>query len=583
MLNMTLANDRQRQEIVHDRGPLEFGRLPKPNCQQIVVDDPYTSREQLRVEELRTGDVRVHNLGAPITLPDGSLLPSGHGKTLIAPVRIAFGTSTLDIAVAPTDDVYSTSMQTIAKPSKLAMPLKSANIIAGQAAPSAETLTRWFEALLGVQRGAAGSQEFYADTARAVVELVGLDRGMVLLRRCDEWEAVASHSVKSGDQHPFSRRVLAQVVSQERTYFQKFQGGATGQSLANIEAVVASPVFNERDEVAGVVYGSRDMLSDSGQSGIDPLEAQFVQLLAGAVSAGLARLASEAEAARARVQFEQFFSPELAGALQRDPGILAAQQRELTLLFADLRGFSRLAERIEPSETYHLLADILDRLTNKVMDHGGVVIDYYGDGLAAMWNAPTSEPRHADRAAQAALAMIDELQAINGRWAEKLGSSIRLGIGLNTGTAQVGNSGSKRRLKYGPRGHSVNLTSRVEAATKVLGATCLMTGSTNAALTASLPRRRICRVRLPGLAEPVELFELSPDKSADARAAHFKGYEAALDLWERDQAAECLKACLELQQIDPDDGPTRFLLSRAEQRIEAGSAPFDPALSIETK
>src|SRR5262249_52486127 len=161
-------------------------------------------------------------------------------------------------------------------------------------------------------------------------------------------------------------------------------------------------------------------------------------------------------AARARVQFEQFFSPELARALERDSGILAANDRELTLLFADLRGFSKISERIGASETYLLLADILDRLTNQIMDHRGVVIDYYGDGLAAMWNAPTEVPQHADLAVQAAAAMIGELPTINSHWKERLGGEIRLGMGLNTGRAQVGNSGSQRRLKYGPRGHTVN-------------------------------------------------------------------------------------------------------------------------------
>ena len=65
MLHITLANDRQRRQIVHEAGPIEFGRLPKPGCEQIVVDDPYTSREQLRLEELPTGDVRIHNFGSP--------------------------------------------------------------------------------------------------------------------------------------------------------------------------------------------------------------------------------------------------------------------------------------------------------------------------------------------------------------------------------------------------------------------------------------------------------------------------------------------------------------------------------------
>jgi adenylate cyclase len=319
MLHLTLANDRQRRQIVHESGPLEFGRLPKPGCEQIVVDDPYTSREQLRIEELKSGDVRITNLGSPIVLQDGSKLPSGQVRTFIAPLRIGFGTTTLEIGVVPADDAFASSMHTIARPmmsagSTPAVAASASLSVSADETPSAETLTRWFEALLSVQKAAAGSQEFYADTARAVVQLVGLDRGLVLLKQGDEWQAVASFSIKSGDQRQFSRRVLAQVATQQRTYFQKLDSNTLAQSLANIEAVVASPIFDERGNVAGVVYGSRDANSSATQHGIQPLEAQFVQLLAGAVSTGLARLASEAEAARSRVQFEQFFSPELAGA-----------------------------------------------------------------------------------------------------------------------------------------------------------------------------------------------------------------------------------------------------------------------------
>lgn len=584
MLQIALANERQRRQVTHEGGPLEFGRLAKPNCDfHIVIDDPYTSREQVRLEELDNGDVRIDNLGSPITLPDGSKLPTGKSINLISPARIAFGTTTAEITVVPKDP-FSASMHTIDPPSRSGAPVTPSDSIAAEEAPSAERLTRWFEALLGVQRAAAGSQAFYADTARAVVQLVGLDRGMVLLRRGDDWETTASYSTKRGDTQQFSRRVLAEVTQQQRTYYQQFRDDAHAMSLANIEAVVASPIFSEHGNVAGVVYGSRDVNAGNAARGILPLEAQFVQLLAAAVSTGLARVAQEAEVARARVQFEQFFSPELAAALQRDKGILAAQERELTLLFADLRGFSRVAERIGADETYKLLTDILDRLTNQVMDHGGVVIDYYGDGLAAMWNAPTDQPQHADLAAEAAMAMLWELPDLNQTWEAKLGTKIRLGIGLHTGTAQVGNSGSKRRLKYGPRGHAVNLASRVETATKVVRATCLLTSSTEAALTITVPRRRVCQAQLPGLAEPVDLYELPASPHDPTWPARCERYEEALKAWENEHPDACLRICQSMQEeFGPGDGPAEWLAAKAQDRLADSSSAFMRVFAVETK
>ena len=98
------------------------------------------------------------------------------------------------------------------------------------------------------------------------------------------------------------------------------------------------------------------------------------------------------------------------------------------------------------------MGDVMNALTAAVMDLDGVVIDYYGDGLAAMWNAPVDQPEHPEWACRAALRMIDSLPAVQTKWAHLLVDELRLGIGVHTGLAQVGNAGSSRRTKYGPRG-----------------------------------------------------------------------------------------------------------------------------------
>ena len=134
-----------------------------------------------------------------------------------------------------------------------------------------------------------------------------------------------------------------------------------------------------------------------------------MQLLAAAVGAGLARQQKEAEAARSRVQFEQFFSSALANQLQADPTMLDGRDCQITVLFSDIRGFSGLSERLAPAETCRLVGDVMERLTGRIVEHGGVVVDYVGDGLLAMWNAPVAQADHAVLACRAALAMIDEL------------------------------------------------------------------------------------------------------------------------------------------------------------------------------
>ena len=166
---------------------------------------------------------------------------------------------------------------------------------------------------------------------------------------------------------------------------------------------------------------------------ISPLEAQLTQVLAAAVAAGLARVESEAQASRRRVQFEQFFTSDLVAALDSDPALLEGREREVTVLFADIRGFSAVSERLSPRLTCELVRDVMEHLTARIMESAGVVVDYVGDGLLAMWNAPLEQPDHAVRACRAALAMRDGLPELNRNWQDRL----RGNLGLGSASTQV--------------------------------------------------------------------------------------------------------------------------------------------------
>src|SRR5262249_31106841 len=151
--------------------------------------------------------------------------------------------------------------------------------------------------------------------------------------------------------------------------------------------------------------------------------------------AGLARLEQEAEVTRSRVQFEQFFSADLARELQRNPRLLDGQERTVTAMFCDIRGFSRLSEGLSPSDVCRILADVMERVTARITAHEGVVVDYMGDGLLAMWNAPSDQPDHAVLACRAAVGILEEVPRISADWQERVGRPITLGVGLNTGPA----------------------------------------------------------------------------------------------------------------------------------------------------
>lgn len=591
MLRICVSNQQQQRTIDHPAGPLEFGRIPKRGVNRVVLDDPHVSRNQLRIRERSGSKLLVENLSERIVcyLPNGEAVNAGESQEVDLPVRISVGATVLDILLSGQEDsARAQNWHTIQQPVRpTGVSLANRSLAGMGESILPQTLAHWFETVISVQRSAAGSQEFYSDTARAVVELVGLDRGMVLLRNeisREEWRVVASHSVHAGVTPSFSRTILDRMVREGRTFFQPSEIASQTGSMMGVEAVVVSPVFDERDTVVGAVYGLRAGITRSQNTGIQPLEAQVVQLLAAAVGVGLARQQREAEAARSRVQFEQFFSSALAQELERDPTLLDGRDRAVTILFADLRGFSGLSEKLDPADTFRLVNDAMEMLTKCVLDHSGVLVDYVGDGLLAMWNAPTDVPDHATLACEAALAMLDCLPKLTLQWEPLVRQSLGLGIGINTGEARVGNAGSSRRFKYAPLGHAVNLASRVQGATSQLGVQALITESTKSLLQRPLATRRLCQARLQGISTPVSLHELFGREADPQWQAMRNRYEQGLSLFESGQWD---KACQELAHSTTEfprmDLPTLTLIKRVTECLQSPPASFVPVFDLKHK
>lgn len=593
MLRFHVTNKREQQTFEHLTGAIEFGRGPQrgttPRC---VIQDSYVSKDHVVVEETGPGNIRIENLSQrnSIRLNDNSVIATSSRRDFPSPVRLTVGETIIDIEVVE-DKSGEGPLETISAPAIAAGRLKGGpqqhSLLDLGRTPTPETLTHWFETVIAVQRSAAGSPEFYDQTAKAVVALVGLDRGLIVLRKNGRW-MVQARCPEDGDTigREFSLTIVERVLKDRRTFFQSQASAAsTSESLQGVEAVVASPIFDARDQVAGVVYGCRSRFTAHVGLGIGPLEAQVMQLLASAVGAGLARQEQEAEAGRLRVQFEQFFSADLARELQRNPRLLDGQEREITVLFSDIRGFSRMSEKLGPAETCKLVSDVMDELTGRVRDCEGVVVDYSGDGIMAMWNAPANQPDHAVKACRSALSMIASLSDLDARWKEKLGVPLRLGIGLNTGAALCGNTGSKQKFKYGPLGHAVNLASRVEGATKHFGVPLLITGSTRAQLGDAFAVRRLCKVRVVGIDGAVELFELVSEGAAPEWLPRCKAYEEALTQYE---GGNFIAACRSLYTLLTDDKghqdlPTLNLLARAVSCIKTKPENFDGVIDLDSK
>ena len=352
-------------------------------------------------------------------------------------------------------------------------------------------------------------------------------------------------------------------------------------SLVNVQSFVAAPFLNRNGEVLGVLYGERRANSQL-RPPIREIDAKLVELLAYGVASGLARIEQERQLIAERVRFEQFFTPELARMLEiRGDEMLAARDAEITVLFCDIKGFSRISAACGAALAVEWVCDVLSELSDCVVEYQGVLVDYSGDALEAMWGAPLATEKHATLACRAALRMRATLTAINERWQHRLGEATDISIGIHSGAAQVGNIGSRRKYKYGALGTTVNLTSRIQGATKYVGQSVLASKSTTLKADQAFAFRRLCTIRTVNIIEPVAIYELCEDPNSNWVSLK-KAYELALQHFE-EQRFEDANTVLKRLLVDfPQDQPTRRLFERLSH-VDRMSQAFDSIWTLDGK
>lgn len=448
-----------------------------------------------------------------------------------------------------------------------------------------EELISWLDNALEVLQSAVDSDDFFHRAVKSAVEMVELDLAHLVLFGNDESKIEATHACnpKLPVREP-SRKILEIVRREKRSFWQSLDFKSQNTvSLQGIESVVVSPIMDQNGGVKGALYGMRLFSPASvARDPIGEIESRLVELLAKVVATGLARLEQQKVAVAAKVQFEQFFTPQLAQQLSRLPDWDKGREAHVTALFSDIRGFSRISEKLDPAVTVLWIQDVLGMLSDCVLRNGGVLVDYIGDALMAIWGAPEEQPDHAARACMAALEMQACLPILNKRWEQRVGEKTELSIGMNSGLAQVGNTGSKRKFKYGALGSNVNLASRIQGATKYLKTFMLMTEATQKLLPPTFCTRRIAEIRPNNFEASVRIHELiAPGHPAWPRIK--TDYERALHLYEVGQFKLAARMMGNWQVEFPDDGAALVLLYRSVNGMVEGKGADHPIWPLKEK
>ena len=215
---------------------------------------------------------------------------------------------------------------------------------------------------------------------------------------------------------------------------------------------------------------------------------------------------------RERKRLQQFFSPAVAREVvrQKEEGSLTTSRRLVTVLFSDIRGFTSLSEKLEPEQVAEMLGEYLTEMTEIVFRHGGTVDKYIGDCVMALYNVPFEDPEHAIKAVRTGLEFHERALAVSRRWEDKLGITIRNGVGINTGEAVVGTLGSKQRLEYTAIGDTINLGARLESITKDYKSNIIIGEATYALVKDHFVTKELGDVTVKGKTQPVKIYAVLP-------------------------------------------------------------------------
>ena len=248
---------------------------------------------------------------------------------------------------------------------------------------------------------------------------------------------------------------------------------------------------------------------------------------------------------------------------------LGGERRELTILFADLANFTTISERLEPDVVARIINALFTELADIVMAENGTVDKFIGDAIMAFWGAPLDDPEHALHATRAAIAMQAAMTTrLQSQFAAVGCAEVGLRIGLNSGSAIVGNMGSEKRFDYTAMGNAVNLASRLEGVNKFYGTRILLSESTATLLGQAIPLRPVDRVRVKGKEDATDIFTHCDDPQL------VRHTEIALAAYRQQDWLDSRAAWTKVMELAPQDPVAKLFLERIAELVKK-SLPSD--------
>ncbi|MDE3058080.1 MAG: adenylate/guanylate cyclase domain-containing protein [Bacteroidota bacterium] len=278
--------------------------------------------------------------------------------------------------------------------------------------------------------------------------------------------------------------------------------------------------------------------------------------------------------AQIKNMFQRYVDASVVDQLIDNPALLklGGEEREITTLFADIEGFTRMAEKLGPQNTVGMLNAYLTEMTNVVIEEKGTLDKYIGDAIMAFWGAPLDDADHALHACIAALRMQKHLESLHTKWIHFGKPVVNQRIGLNTGKAVVGNMGAEAKFNYTAVGDAVNLASRLEGVNKEYSTRLLMSEFTNQQVEGKVLAREMDLVVVVGKTEPVKIYELialADEVQTDATKKFLDLYHAGLDAYKKRAWKSAIEQFQAALQIRKDDVVSNIYIQRSMMFLDA--------------